>query len=342
MSRSAHIISAGGTCLNTMLILGIIVAVLVVGAGAAIIYYYNPATTNIGSSTETTTSQTETTTQQQTTTTTTAVNGELDLSGTWEGTFDAQKWRGTGGTGRWVWIIHKTGPNKYAGVLKTMDVYPTGGYIDIQVTVDGNKITIGTVGNYAGMSAVVFTGTISSDGAQASGTWRFSDNSDSGGWSGRKVSSSTQIPVETTTTTTQSITETYTTTEAPACTPNPPTQYQAAFQSMYQAALTVFGESNIKCYTQGMLGGIQYYVTFNLLNYNEQNINDYVEQLNAILTNDGWFIQTSVSSGQEFHIRGYYNTTINGVSVQLLGLLTVTVDQDGSAYLAIQIQLATP
>lgn len=334
--------------MNTILVIGLVLAVLLVGAGVAIVYYNSTA--NTGSSAGTTTSQTETTTQQPQTTTTTKTTG-VDLSGTWEGTFTAQNWKGTSSTGRWTWIIHRVDSNKYAGVLKTMDTYPTGGYIDIEVTVDGNKITIGTVGNNAGMAAVVFTGTVSSDGTQASGTWHFSNNMDNGQWSGRKTSSSTQIPVETTattktstnpTTTQTSTTTTITSTTAPStCVPNPPAQYQAAFQSMYQAAITVFGESNMKCYFQGTVEP-QYVVAFHLLNYNEQEALNYAEQLNTALRNDGWITSPMVATNNEIHVGGAYNTTVNGEPVMLVGIISIAVEQNGTTHLAIQIQPATP
>ncbi|ADI31229.1 hypothetical protein [Staphylothermus hellenicus] len=331
--------------MNTLLIVGVIVAALLVGVGAAITYYNNAPSTNIG----TTTTPSETTTQQptQTTTTTSGYSG-ADLSGTWEGTFTAHAWQGSGGTGHWTWIIHRVGSNKYEGVLKTSNVYPTGGWINIEVTVDGNQITVGTVGNYGGIAAVVFTGTVSGDGSQASGTWHFTNDMDNGQWSGRKVSSSTQIPSETTTiqtsasqtTTTQSGTGTTTTTQVPGCVPNPPTQYQAAYQSMYQAAATVFGESNLQCYFQGIVN-TQYVVSFHIQNYNSEEAFNYAQQLNTTLTSNGWIIDTLLSSGNEIHVGGYYNTTVNGAPTMFMGLLTIQIEDNGTVDLAIQIQPVT-
>lgn len=326
--------------MNTLLIVGVVVALLV-GVGAAIIYY-NASSINIG--TTSTPSETTTTTKQstQTTTTTSGYSG-ADLSGTWEGTFTAHAWQGPSSTGHWTWIIHRVSSNKYAGVLKTSDVYPTGGWINIEVTVDGNQITVGTVGNYGGMAAVVFSGTVSGDGTQASGTWHFTNNMDNGQWSGRKVSSSTQIPSETTTTTTtttQSVTGTTTTTQAPGCIPNPPTQYQAAYQSMYQAAATVFGESNLQCYFQGVVNQ-QYAASFHIQNYNPQEASNYLQELNTTLANNGWVTTTLVSSGGEIHIAGYYNTTINGAPAMFMGLLTIVIEDNGAVELVIQIQPGT-
>ncbi len=206
-----------------ILYIGIILAIITVGIGAGIFFMQ---TSQRSTQTITTSTPIETTTSS---TTTTDQHSNIDISGTWEGTFTASRWPGEK-TGQWKWVIYKVSNNKYEGYLMTMNVYPTGGYIKIDVTLDGDKITVGTVGGE--FAAVVFSGKVTSDGNNAQGTWKFTGGQDSGEWSGRRVSMSTSLPITTTTetesettTTAQQTTTTTSSSQVHGCNIRPPKNY---------------------------------------------------------------------------------------------------------------------
>ena len=305
------------------------VAVLGAGIGAYIMNTQTPQQTTMTTTQE---QQYTTTTQQpQQTTTTPGETGTptntIDLSGTWRGTFTASKWPG-GSQGRWEWIIYKTGDNEYKGYIKVMDVYPTNGYIPITVSLNGNKITVGTV---AGV-VVVFTGTVSSDGRSAQGTWKFSNNQDSGTWSGTKVSSETTVP-ETTTTTTTETAETTTTTTSQETSNTGASGARCGLvldkqlAQVYDEALNIFTNvfgSEPKCTASTMLNQQSYVFQLQVDGLDEAKINDYLTGLTTALQAQGYTVRAAGQNDNEITV--VTTKVVDGVLVNL----NIVVDISGS------------
>ncbi len=307
--------------MNTLYI-GIIIAIIAVGVGAGV---FLMSQTNQQSQPATTTTPTTTTTSQTTTktTTTTHQGSGMDISGTWEGTFTASRWPGEK-TGKWKWVIHRVSGNKYEGYLMTMDVYPTNGYIKIEVTLDGNKITVGTVGGE--FAAAVFSGTVTGDGNNAQGTWKFTNGQDSGQWSGRRVSMSTSLPVtttteaetETTTTTHQSSTTTTTSSgssQVQACGISLEGDYADAWKNMYSIFVDVFGSDNLKCIMGTTTTG-QYQIYLNITSYDPAKLNEYADSITNGFVSEGWTILQKTTDTEALYLlmtKTFGNTDVTAV-----------------------------
>jgi len=306
------------------------VAVIGAGIGAYIMNIQTPQQTM----TTTQGQQYTTTTQQPQQTTTTVGTGTatntIDLSGTWRGTFTASKWPG-GNKGRWEWIIYKTGDNEYKGYIKVMDVYPTNGYIPVTVSIDGNKIRVGTV---AGV-IVVFSGTVSSDGMTAQGTWKFSNGQDSGSWSGRKVSSETTVPgtttSATTTTTTTTTTKTKTTSQVTTSTGAAGARcglvLDKQLAQVYDEALNIFTKvfgSQPKCTASTMLNQQSYVFQLKAEGLDEAKINDYLTGLTTALQAQGYTVRAAGQNDNEITV--VTTKMVDGVLVNL----NIIVDISGS------------
>lgn len=346
--------------MNTTLLAGVIVILIAAAAGAILMANHGgsssenhatqPSTTSTQgpkTTTETSGGNQGTTTQQQGGTT----GSTADLSGTWRGTYTCSR-----GTGHFEWIIKKTSNGNYVGALKVMDYYPTNGYIDIEVRTSGDTITIGTVGGASGVPAVTFTGKLSNSGSHAEGTWKFTNQMDSGSWKADKVSGSTEIPVQTgqttstmtgseTSTMTQSQTQTTTETQQAGgeikCSPPPPDDYKASYKAALDAVLQVFGESNIKCVTATMLGQppiVQYAVQFDLSGVTQDNLGDFAGRLKEAMESHGWgAVQVNLRGGY-LGVTGIRNATLMGHPIGMMVLVSVELNDDGPADLVIQVQ----
>jgi hypothetical protein len=234
---------------------------------------------------------TTTTTNQPGVTTTTTQGSSVSIEGTWQGTY-----KGAQGSGEWKWVIKKTGANSYTGCLQTSGTYASnGGWMPITVTLDGNKIEIGSVGP----NAVLFSGTIS--GNTASGTWHFSTNYDSGSWQGTKVSSNTELlcteqttqsqtaTSQSTTSTTSETTTTSTQTQTgiPMCTIQPPSNLKDYNDGVMEVVANVFGANNLYCNAAAIEDGT-YSEVYTVTNLDPSQINNYVTQLTNGLQAKGW------------------------------------------------------
>ncbi len=289
--------------MNTLYI-GIIIAIIAVGIGAGI-FLMQSSQQPTQQATTTTTSSSPIGTTTNTIATTTGQQSGIDISGTWEGTFTASRWPGEK-TGKWKWVIYRVSSNKYEGYLMTMDVYPTNGYIKIEVTLDGNKITVGTVGE--GFAAAVFSGTVTSDGNNAQGTWKFSNGQDSGQWSGRRVSMSTSLPVTTTTeaettTTTQQVSTTTTSSssQVEACGVSVRGDFAEAWKDIYGVFTDVFGAENLQCVMGTKTTG-QYQIYLNITSYDSSKLDEYANKvLNKFLAN-GWRIFQRTQDNEELFL----------------------------------------
>lgn len=321
--------------MGSMTLIAVFVAVLVAaGVGAAFLISYH------SSGRDTAPTSTYTTATSTTTSQTTSTASPPDISGTWRGGFTASHWKGSS-KGSWTWIIRRTGPNTYEGVLKTEDVYPTGGYIEISVKVNGNRITVGTVGS-AGIPAATFTGTLSSDGRHAEGSWSFTNGADGGKWSGDRVSGSTSIPSTTSTSTTTTSTSPATTTstggqttsssgsQAP-CSSQAPENYREAFNQLYSAATSVLGGMSCKSsqtiQSQGML---VFVAQLSLKNYESSASPQYAAKLLEALTSSGWSIITTQQSSTGFKIASQKAFTVDGRNITLAGEISVTAISGGA------------
>ena len=341
--------------MNTTLLAGIIVILIAAAAGAILIANHG------GSSSQNHTTQSSiTSTQEPKTTTGTSGSSQgttqqqggttgstADLSGTWRGTYTCSR-----GTGHFEWIIKKTSNGNYVGALKVMDYYPTNGYIDIEVRTSGNTITIGTVGGASGIPAVTFTGKLSGSGSHAEGTWKFTNQMDSGAWKADKVSSSTEIPVQTGSTTStmtgsETSTMTQTTTETQQaggeikCSPPPPDDYKASYKAALDAVLQVFGESNINCVSATMLGQppiVQYAAQFDLSGVTQDNLGDFAGRLKEAMESHGWGAVQVNLRGDYLGVTGVRNATLMGHSIGMMVLVSVELNDNGSADLVIQVQ----
>ncbi len=261
-------------------ILAIIGVIVVVGLAAALfIGGGGGSTTN-----ETTSTTTQTNTQSETTTTSTSTSTSSELEGTWQGTYTSSQ-----GSGTWKWVIKKTGENQYVGCLYTQGPYPTQEWIPMQIQVNGNQITLGSIGAVA----VTFTGTF--EGTSASGTWH--STYDQGSWQGTKISSdnnlpcfipgesTTTTPAETTTeTTTTQETTTSTTTEI-SCMIPPPENLEWAFNSVNNAILEAFQQ--VTCLTSGTQNG-EYAYSLVVSPFNLNDANQYATTIAQSLRDDGW------------------------------------------------------
>lgn len=188
--------------MNTLLLIGIL-AIVVIGVGTTIYLTSLPAVNETGNNTTSTTSsppETMSTRTPGSTPTTSMAGGGVDIEGAWHGTYT-----GAHGSGRWSFLIWKTGKNTYAGLLRTDGTYSTeGSSIPLTISLEGNEITIGAVA-----IGVTFTGTVSGD--QMSGTWRLVNGFDSGSWNGVRGANDLTPENETITSTyTESETYTYT------------------------------------------------------------------------------------------------------------------------------------
>ncbi|MCE4609491.1 MAG: hypothetical protein F7C36_03805 [Desulfurococcales archaeon] len=269
-----------------------IIAVIVVGGIAAAIF--------IGGGGETTPSN-ETTGQDTTTTasTTTVQGGEetsttADLEGTWQGTYTSSY-----GPGTWQWVIKETSPGHYEGCLMTSGPYETTDWLPMTVTVEGNEITLGSVG----LVQVVFTGTVSGDSAQ--GDWHIMGGSDQGTWQGSKVNSDNTLPclneeqtstttssMETTTTTQEYTTTTETTTTTfngnLGCWPPPSDVIVDAYTSLNLALAEIYGADNLSCISVSGSGTLTYLYVVSIEGFNP---NTYQQDLNNLMTamnSHGW------------------------------------------------------
>jgi hypothetical protein len=336
--------------LNTSLIAGIVIVLLAIAGGAVLVMQHGGNNSNTQSITPSTTttqgqeangntqSSPHTTSHQQGST------GTADLSGTWHGTFTCRQ-----GTGHFEWIIKKTGDKNYGGVLKVTDCYPTNGYIDIEVTSDGSSITIGTVGGASGAPAVTFQGEVSNGGSHAEGTWKFTNHMDSGTWKADRVSTSTQMPVQTSTVTESATNVQTTENEQPGggqitCSPPPPEDYKTSYQAVLDAVKQVIGASNMECSFATMIGDPplqQYAVTFDVSGVTKDDLDSLGAQLSEAMKSHGWgYIQMRL--GDDYvGVTGMRNATVMGYQIGMLALVSVEVNDSGSVDLVIQIQPIT-
>ncbi|MEB3757749.1 MAG: hypothetical protein GSR76_02720 [Desulfurococcales archaeon] len=341
--------------MNTTLLAGVIVILIAAAAGAVIIANHG------GSSSENHATQSSTTSTQGPKTTTETSGGNqgttpqqggatgstADLSGTWRGTYTCSR-----GTGHFEWIIKKTSNGNYVGALKVMDYYPTNGYIDIEVRTSGDTITVGTVGGASGVPAVTFTGKLSNSGNHAEGTWKFTNQMDSGTWKADKVSSSTQIPGQTSPPTstmtgseTSSMPQTTTETQQGGgeikCSPPPPDDYKTSYKAALDAVVQVFGESNINCVTATMLGQppiVQYAAQFDLSGVTQGNLGDFAGRLKEAMESHGWGAVQVNLRGSYLGVTGIRNATLMGHPIGMMVLVSVELNDNGPADLVIQVQ----
>ncbi len=318
----------------------ITVAVIVAGIGA---YYISISTDQYPVPTTTTQGENanvgQTTGQQDQTINenTNPPQDQIDLSGTWRGTFTATNWPGES-QGEWEWIIYRVNGNEYKGYIKVMNVYPTNGYIPITVSLDGNKIRVGTVGGLV----VVFTGTVSDDGKIAHGTWKFSNEQDYGSWSGRKVSSETIVPGMTTTqeqSTTQSITTTHGTTTTSQEGARCGLILDKDLAKTYDEAIAIFSKvfnTEPRCVGSTMLDQQSFMFHLKADGVDEAKMQDYLTGLTTALQAYGFTIHASGVSGNEITI----------ISTKTVGdkklYLNIIVDlADNNADIGFQITLGS-
>jgi len=341
--------------LNTTLLAGVIIILIAAAAGAILVANHG------GSSSGNQTAQPSTTNTQEPKTTTETSGGNqgatqqqggttgstADLSGTWRGTYTCSR-----GTGHFEWIIKKTSNGNYVGALKVMDYYPTNGYIDIEVGTSGDTITIGTVGGASGVPAVTFTGKLSNSGSHAEGTWKFTNQMDSGTWKADKVSSSTQIPEQTSSPTstmtgseTSSVTQTTTETQQGGgeikCTPPPPDDYKSSYKAALDAVIQVFGKSNINCVSATILGQppiVQYSAQFDLSGVTQDNLGDFAGRLKEAMESHGWGAVQVNLQGDYLGVTGVKNATLMGHPIGMMVLVSVELNDNGPADLVIQVQ----
>ncbi|GEM_PF-1793907 len=150
------------------IILVLIALIATVGIAAMILLHPSLETTSGETPTTTTGSQEL---GGSTTPSKTATAGGVNIEGAWYGTYTSDRF---GGTGRWACRIKKMG-DKYIGVLTLTGPYQASSML-VQITLEGNKITLGWAGG------ATFTGTVSGDNMQ--GTWEAPGGSDHGPWNG--------------------------------------------------------------------------------------------------------------------------------------------------------------
>ena len=325
-----------------MKIIGIIAVILIIAIGGALTLNHrgNNNTTTQTTSQGGSITQTSTTSQTQTTD-----GSSLNIEGTWHGAY-----KGAKGSGEWKWVIKKTGMNTYTGCLQTTGTYIfNNGWMPITVTLNGDKIEIGSVGP----NTVIFSGTIS--GNKASGSWHFSTNYDSGSWEGVKESSNNELPCmeqqtttsrtsttthtttsqEATTTTTQSsttttsqtstTTTTQTQTGIPMCETPPPSNLKEYNDGIMEILASAFGSTNIFCNAAAVQGNT-YNEVYTVNNIDPTKINDYITQIVNGLSEKGW-VNITVANGQIYALSNDQNIqaiilmqlqgTIGNIAIQI-------------------------
>jgi hypothetical protein len=316
------------------LALTIIVVVLVIAAAAAVSLSRHKGSVSTSTTTTSAGGSATPTTPASTTSSQQAGGSQAspDIPGTWKGSFTTHHWKGYGGSGEWTWIIRRTGEGSYVGVLETSYAYPTQGYVNITVRVEGDKITVGTVGG-EGLPAVTFTGKLSSDGRHAEGTWKFTNGMDYGEWRGDKVSSSTTLTYTATQTSTPIATQLL-------CSPNPPETHRQAYDELYSVAVKVFGGENLECTEQQTItaGGTTAYIAeYTVKNYNSAGTTLYEDKLTQQLEDKGWKVVLKVqkTSGFEIHVAKPIN--IDGKQAMFAAQVQLSISGYGKTSLSIAI-----
>jgi len=271
-----------------------VVLVLAIG-GVAAMTLQGGGSQGTTSSTTTPPSSTSTTTSGSTPIQTTTAGQEQQetpsgLEGEWRGIYESNY-----GRGEWTWIIRQASDGSYEGCIRVSGPYDTGGdWIPLTIQVEGDTITLGTVGGVQ----VTFTGKVAGD--SVSGTWSLAGGQDGGGWSGQRVGPASDLPCmsssggsgttypgeEATTTTSQPYT---TTIVEEVCTPTPPPQYAEAYQSVMSAVEAALPGVTLKCYMQNMVGTM-YVVVFNMENYDPGMAYEAAQALVEAMNASGWYM----------------------------------------------------